>query len=95
MGRERRTVTIHYSMSRHFSPRDLRDNALAAQWLQALQQLCEDEQYESLSLMVEDMDSAEFNREMTFYTKARNALSAHLQGEELDQAIYDLWQVAW
>lgn len=96
MGNEHRTVSITYTMSRHNSARDLRDNALVPELLQALRLVCQRSRFEPLGIVIDDPfgGEQEFVKEAHFYEATHAVLSNYIDHKHLDEAIYALW-IEW
>jgi hypothetical protein len=92
MGNERREITINYLLSRHNSPRDLRDDALAGELIKELREVCENPKYSPINVMPSGLDAQEFEKEREFYAKMREALAPYVPAEELSEAVYAVYR---
>lgn len=93
MGNELRTIEITYKMSRHHSPRDLTDNARAAELNARIREVVVSPRYDSLSVSTNGL-TLEFDDEQRFVTIIRNLLGqakVKAQGEyvPLTETLFD------
>lgn len=96
MGNERLRVEISFTMSRHNVGRDLRDNALAGEFLKEVKALVHKPMYEPLSLDVSGL-TGEFDKQSRFVALMRQELEVQnlqFDNDALHQIIYAAWNAA-